>query len=530
MRQTFRIEPTSHLELRVRFPIGKFTENLLDEIPENLRGRFTLRDCSALEISLHDGVFVEVDGFGLPFHNPGHVTDDWINKGSVVADSMTFIDILRQRKWHIIVKHPYKYFGRLWEETMVPAPFTFPYGDEHWFDLTRYETQFQEAISKGSQFPLSVNFPDTSSMQSVTIQLAVQDCLWIATEVAKIFAKKHPAYFIPTRPDAVDPSKFFAVLSMKEKYCKDLRNVWSSLTKDEFVQLAFHDDMSPMETPSLHDHRKWHKLATSVWNAKIIEKATNISALKDHHLTKFDLLLLVQQPREFKDLENIKTFPTRKAANQEMGSWNSVSLLFDSQLSDLERKVKAVNQYTSPAPSHLGGWEFLENGVIPPSLKSRMVTHASFQLGRGFLSWWHATVRRPDDAAMTADGRFIRRIHEWNVPTVSVLDLEDRLLHCLMEEILEEDRDRFRQYMGHLPVGFGIINAVSGWREKILGTLIRFCSTAAWTTGVILATVAAVATVDTVDTATNANTTLQLLTFDHRALDLAKPLFLPSLR
>lgn len=62
----------------------------------------------------------------------------------------------------------------------------------------------------------------------------------------------------------------------------------------------------------------------------------------------------------------IKTFLTREVANQEMGSWNSVSLLFDPQLGDLERKVRAVNQYTSSsAPSHLGGWELLENGITP---------------------------------------------------------------------------------------------------------------------------------------------------------------------
>lgn len=391
---------------------------------------------------------------------------------------------------------------------MVPAPFTFPYGDEHWFDLTRYETQFKEAVSKGSQFPLSVNFPDVSSMQSATTQSAVQDCLWIAVEVAKIFAKKHPAYFIPAQQDAADSSRFFVIMQMGEKYRKSIGNVWSNVNKDGSLRLALHQDMSPLDTPSLTDHDNWRKYSKSIWNAKIIEKANSIPELKDHPLRDFDLLLLVQRPRDFKESENkkdlqgdvedalkrlsIKTFPAREVANQEMESWNSVSLLFDSQLSDLERKVKAVNQYTSSsAPSHLGGWQCPENGIIPPNLKSRMITHASFQLGRGLPTWWRATVRRPDDVAMTADGRFIRRIHEWNVPTASILNLENRLLSCLMKEISEEDRGRFRQYMGHLPVGFGILTAVSKYLELSM--------------------------------------TFQLLIFGHRALDLAKLLFLPSL-
>jgi hypothetical protein len=117
-----------------------------------------------------------------------------------------------------------------------------------------------------------------------------------------------------------------------------------------------------------------------------------------------------------------------------MDSWNTVSLLFDPQLSELERKIKAVNQYSpTSAPSHLGNWGLLENGVVPKDLKIRMMTHASFQLGRGFPSWWHATVQRPDDFFVTNNGRFTRKKHEWNVPTDSILKLEDRLLDCLME-------------------------------------------------------------------------------------------------
>lgn len=306
-QETFRIDPWPTLDLRVRFPVGRFTGEVLDKMPEKLSGRFPVKNFSALEISLHDGAFVEVDGFGLPFHNPGHDADDWINKGSVVASSMTFIDILRQRKWHIIVKENRDRFKRLWEESLVPAPFTFPYGNEHSFDLARYESQFKEAVSKGSQFPLSVNFPDASSMQSAITQSAVQDCLWIAIEVAKIFAKKHPAYFIPTQQDAVNPSRFFAIVSMGVKYRKSIGNVWSNVTKDGFLRLAFHQDMSPMDTPSLVDHGKWHKCAKSIWNAKIIEKANSIPVLKDHPLKEYDLVLLVQRPREFKDAEITKT-------------------------------------------------------------------------------------------------------------------------------------------------------------------------------------------------------------------------------
>lgn len=425
----------------MRFPIGRFTGNPLDEMPERLRGQFPNDDFRALEISLHDGVFVEVDGFGLPFHNPGHDADDWINKGSVVADSMTFIAILRQRKWHIIIKQPYKYFGRLWEETMVPAPFTFPYGNEHWFDLARYETQFKDAAVQGPQFLLSVNFPDVSSMQAVVTQSAVQHHLMIAIEVAKIFATKLPVSFVPSRQNS-----YFAIVSIEGPYCQTTEKIWSEITKQSFFRLALHEDKSPMDTPNLTEHKQWHKQAAFICDARIVDKteAKFIPELKDYPLTSLDLVLLAQRPEDSKVSEHkkgvqksigdalawlrIKAFPT------DLESWNTVSLLFDPQLDDLERKIKAVTQYSLSPVTFLP-----ENGP-------KMITHTVFQLGRGFLNR-------------------LNRAGTWDLPMINILDLDSRLLDCLMEEISEEDRGRFRQYMGHLSVGFGIIIAASRYLE-----------------------------------------------------------------
>lgn len=450
-QQSFRIEPTSVLELRVIFPIGKFTDNLLDEVPERLRDRFPVSEFRALEISLHDGAFVQVDGFGLPFHNPGHDTDDWINKGSVVADSMTFIDILRQRKWHIIVKHRVDLFERLWRESLVPAPFAFPYGGDHSFDLARYESLFKDAAVQGPQFPLSVNFPDLSSMQAVVTQLTVQNHLQVAMEVAKIFAKKLPAVFIPSQPI----TRFFAIVSMEGPYCQTTEKIWNEITKQESFRLALHEDKSPMYTLNLTEHKQWHKHAAFICDARIVDKteAKFIPELKDYPLTSLDLVLLVQRPEDSKVSEHkkgvqksigdalawlrIKTFPTN------LESWNTVSLLFDPQLGDLERKIKAVNQYSlSPVPS------LPENGP-------KMITHTVFQLGRGFPNR-------------------LNRAGTWDLPMVNILDLDSRLLDCLMEEILGEDRGRFRQYMSHLSVGFGIITAVSQYLYFIAFQLLTF--------------------------------------------------------
>lgn len=471
--ETLQIVPTPILELRVIFPTGKFTSRFL-QVPEHLENRFPAKKFSALEISLEDGAFVEVDGFGLPFRNPGHEVDDRINKGSIVATSMTFIDILRQRKWHIIVEDRLARFKQLWKKNLVTVPFTLPYGDKHWFDLARYESQFANGVSKGSQLPLSVNFPDVPSMQATLTQSAVQDCLWIAIEVSKIFAKKLPAYFVPSSKDATDHSQFFAIIAMECQYRRSIDKVWSRVTKDGWLRLAFHEDMSPMDAPGLAEHKKWYKCADSVWDAKIMEKADRISALEGHPLGEFDLVLLVQRPRASKASENkedaqedvedalerlkIKTFLTRDLANLDLHAWNAVSLLFDPQLSELERKVKAVNQHALPLiPSNLGAWKLSEDGQIPDELKFGMMMHLDLQLGRGFSSMWQA-VRQSLDSNNIG----------WRLPEISFLEIDNLLLHCLMEEILEQDRARFCQYMGHLPLGFGIITAVSIYYLKFL--------------------------------------------------------------
>ncbi|KAM0264320.1 hypothetical protein ACHAQJ_000810 [Trichoderma viride] len=410
---------------------------------------------------------------------------------------MTFVDILRQRTWLIIVKEQCARFERLWKESMEPAPFIFPHGDKHWFDLARYESQFEEGVSKGSQFPVSVNFSDMSSMQAVLTQSAVQDCLWIAIKVAMIFAKKHPAYFVPTNKDAAKPSRFFAIVAMESQYRKSIDKIWSRVAKDGFLRLAFHENMSPMDAPSLTEFQKWHTCAESIWDAKIMENANKIDALKDHPLTEFDLVLLIQRPRSSKTSENdedvqkdvedvleqmrIKTFSSCGLANQELQSWNSVSLLFDPQLSDLERKVRTVNQYMlPPVPSHLGGCKLPEDGQIPDELKFRMHMHAALQLDRRFPNLVAAAICSSDSDSISAMSDLVSKLSvntapaektvEWNLPKVSLLKIDDKTLNCLMEEISEEDRGRFQQYMGNLPLGFGIITAGPGFgKTSVLG-------------------------------------------------------------
>lgn len=274
-------------------------------------------------------------------------------------------------------------------------------------------------------------------MQAVVTQSIVQYHLKIAMEVAKIFAKKLPVSFVPSQQNIS-----FAIVSMEGPYCQTTEKIWSEITKQGFFRLALHEDKSPMDTPDLTEHKQWHKQAAFICDARIVDKteAKFISELKDYPLTSLDLVLLVRRPEDSKVSEHkkgvqksigdalawlrIKTFPT------DLESWNTVSLLFDPQLDDLERKIKAITQYSlSPVP-------------LLPENGPKMITHTVFQLGRGFLNR-------------------LNRAGTWDLPMVNILDLDSRLLDCLMEEILEEDRGRFQQYMGHLSVGFGIITAVS---------------------------------------------------------------------
>ncbi|PTB63060.1 hypothetical protein BBK36DRAFT_1162363 [Trichoderma citrinoviride] len=115
--QALRLEPTPFLEIRLRFPARKFTGHVMP-VPESLGDRFSLAEFSAVEISVGEDAVVAVDGFGLPFNNPGHETHDWVNNGSTVAGSMTFVNILQQRKWRIIVEEKFAKMKRLWERSI----------------------------------------------------------------------------------------------------------------------------------------------------------------------------------------------------------------------------------------------------------------------------------------------------------------------------------------------------------------------------------------------------------------------------
>lgn len=84
---------------------------------------------------------------------------------------------------------------------------------------------------------------------------------------------------------------------MEGPYCQRTEKIWRDITNDGLLRLAFHDDMSPMDIPSLTKHMEGHKHAKFIWNAKIIDKADAefIPELKDYALTNYDLVLLVQR-------------------------------------------------------------------------------------------------------------------------------------------------------------------------------------------------------------------------------------------
>ena len=108
-----------------------------------------------LQVDLKPGVDVTVEGFGMPFSNRGHPSDDWINKGMPILADLTLLELLRRRTFVFLVNHHPDLLKSDLDEKFLPPVFAYPYGTEHGFDLERYRAMIP---------PLVVRIPSKLSL------------------------------------------------------------------------------------------------------------------------------------------------------------------------------------------------------------------------------------------------------------------------------------------------------------------------------------------------------------------------------
>ncbi|KAJ4246496.1 hypothetical protein NW757_009545 [Fusarium falciforme] len=142
---------TNVRRIRIKFPRGRITysvDPLDDEMQELFPGATRLLFLT--QVSLRDGSEVTVEGYGLPFANPGHPGEGWLNKPRPIVGGKTLIDIIEPYHFTFVVHKPCDVLRRDWHEDQMPPPFCYPYGMVHDWDIKRFDDLI--CRNKGHQF------------------------------------------------------------------------------------------------------------------------------------------------------------------------------------------------------------------------------------------------------------------------------------------------------------------------------------------------------------------------------------------
>ncbi|KAL6407100.1 hypothetical protein AUP68_09926 [Ilyonectria robusta] len=453
------IDATDVLRLNVVFPSNGMiivVEDLEDKAlleTINVKGAM-----SVVEVCLKEGAKVMVEGFGIPFSNAGQPVHEWLTLPATtpVCGDMTFVDILMQDHFTFVVQHPSGILRDRWTPQRLSDPFSYPYGDEHCWDMDRYRKQIYQ--NKGHQFHAAWSFDDNNSHMAAVSQSQVQDVFWLHEAVTDIKKVMMRAYFVESDRSMNKGLKGYAIVRMPEDFLASHDTAWRRLTNGSQLKLDMH--YSSSEEPKQ-------------WKAMIVERPGNVEALKPYPLGPCDLAL-----------------------------HHCVALNFDAGLEEFQRKVDIVCAFDSAAePTNPGRFGHTIGNPHPPILKDRMSLHRALWRGRGF---WEFMVYGPVDRldALQRDVARLKKVTEGSqndpaskslvrklnslvaevtasisqlslgekkmymetLPVVNLLNCADQdLVNALVHEALPDDRDRFREYFSKRPLGLGIITAGPGF-------------------------------------------------------------------
>lgn len=293
--------PTAWYTLRVRFPY-KGIKLDIRELPNSLRDRFdTQRTLSLLHITLTDpNLKVKVAGFGMPFSNPGHLSDGWINRNEPIVSGMTLTDILAQTEFRLVVAAPFGPLMCRWELSLLPPPFVYPYGTDHAWAGKYYQQLLKS--NTGEKFRRSWTFDNTNACIAALTQSQVQDVAWLDWAADDIAELQFPAYFIaiPERK-----REFYVVIRLKNDFTSTFDAAWRRFRKEDLFKLLLHrtpNDPVPCE-----------------WQARFLDYWQGIDLLAINHQIEpenDEIVIHVRRSKPDDDLQNFEptVFDSRQAA------------------------------------------------------------------------------------------------------------------------------------------------------------------------------------------------------------------------
>ncbi|KAL7759722.1 hypothetical protein ACKLNR_009812 [Fusarium oxysporum f. sp. zingiberi] len=427
--------PCGFRRLKVKFPHEieiSFRAATQEEISKLPKAKKTM---SWVEVTLKKGAEVFVEGFGLPYANASHPAHEWLQHpdSAHVIGGKTLLGLLQQEHFSFIVSDPHPALQDKMDVASLPANFDYGYGDIHSWDLERYMKQLSEI--KGGQVEGSWNYPTDGHHVAALTQSLVQDIMWLHRDCLEMDKEKRAAYFVKKPTTLKQSTRYYVIVSMGKGFFTHFAKAWARLTKDFQVKLMIYDkDEGEPEG----------------WKARIREFPESLEVLNDHPLTdeEDELVLEVIPPK---------------------APQNHVTLDWDLQLQETERKVEAVCEFLpTAAPTSLIRGESPEDSK-PRSDREKLVMSLHRDLMRGDGFW--KTMVAPggmemleDDMAQMGINNQGKRMRLQTLPSVNLLRGPNaEWIDALMTEALEVDRERFRRYLSNCPLGLGLITAGPGF-------------------------------------------------------------------
>lgn len=109
---------------------------MVDDLPGHMHGRFPSKTenplACVLDVCLDGNTDVVVEGFPMPFANPGHISEDWLLNFKLIVGQHTLLDILQHDRFTFIVPQFKDVVEAQFYEAKLPPPFAYPYGKHGW--------------------------------------------------------------------------------------------------------------------------------------------------------------------------------------------------------------------------------------------------------------------------------------------------------------------------------------------------------------------------------------------------------------
>lgn len=247
-------------------------------------------------MSLRNGSKLEVIGFDMPFSNPGHSSEGWLLRNQPIVGQRTLMDILNMRNFVFVAGRPMDALAKRWD-TPLPAPFRYPYGTEHSWDLDRYKELMQTC--SGDQFLTAWGFDDDNEHVAAMTQSQAQDVAWLANNADSIRRHNLQAYFVPKTEGH---NAFFVIIPGGKELGKQFPNAWRHLLN---ADTGFHLDLVDADNEDNN----------ADWDVKVVE-ATQMHRALDSHNLNFDAdLVLEARPTGQGTPRRPAAFSTRRAAD-----------------------------------------------------------------------------------------------------------------------------------------------------------------------------------------------------------------------